>query len=139
MHTAAPPFPGMGGGVFKCLALIWYGGGLGVVQAGSQQDSHCAFGSLCLWKKAASVVSPASCFKHHWLLCEDLPPPSHPAAFSIFVSPRSVIQPLISVVYLQVSGLSGRLRLRLWACSSHFPVRGERTVSFEPRLHREER
>lgn len=56
------------------------------------RDSHCGVRLLCLWSKAASVVSPASCFKRH--LAAPGSPSSHPAFSS------SLSFTLVFIIYL---------------------------------------
>lgn len=62
-----PPLPSSfhGEDLEVCLLALILRARLAVTQACSRHDSHCGVCSLCLRDKAASVVSPASCFKHH--------------------------------------------------------------------------
>lgn len=77
------PFSFMGW-ILKCVLALILRARLAVTQACSRHDSHCGVCSLCLWNKAASVVQPASCFKHH-MAALWRSPSSHPPLLSIFL------------------------------------------------------
>lgn len=71
-----------------CLLALIPRARLAVTQACSRHDSHCGICSLCLRDKAASVVSPASCFKHH-MVALWRSPSSHPPLFLHRSNPAS--------------------------------------------------
>lgn len=87
-----PPLPSSfhGEDLEVCLLALILRARLAVTQACSRHDSHCGVCSLCLRDKAASVVSPASCFKHHMVALWRSPSSRPPLFLHLSYFPPSV-------------------------------------------------